>query len=127
MMNSTVYQTPQNNQNVTTPFHYEVYNGHLDLCKFLMENLEDKSPKNEHGMTPLHFAAERGFLDICKYILENSDEKSPLDDNGETPFHFAVENRHFDVCDYIIRNVYDPRYHDRDTTMDHLQLHPWIN
>ena len=50
---------------------------------------------------------------------------SPVDDFGDTPLHLAVENRHFDLCDYIIRNIFDinPRYHDRDTTMDHSQLH----
>ena len=99
MMDSTVYQTPQNNQNITTPFHLAVYFGYLDLCKLFMENLEDKFPKDENGAIPLHVAAQGGFLDICKYIMERLDEKSPVDDDGDTPLHLAVLNRHFDVCD----------------------------
>ena len=41
-----------------TPLHEAAGNGHLSLCKFIMENLEDKNPEDSDGFTPLHLAAQ---------------------------------------------------------------------
>ena len=47
--------------------------GHLNVCKYIIENTEDKNSRNS-GYTPLHLAAENGRLDVCKYIFINVSE-----------------------------------------------------
>ena len=61
--------------------------GHLDVCKYIMENIKDKSPRNNLGETPLHLAAINGFLDVCQYIIENIEDISPRNNSGQTPIH----------------------------------------
>ena len=41
----------------------------------IMENMEEKNPKNNSWVTPLHEAATEGHLEVCKLILENVPEK----------------------------------------------------
>ena len=48
-----------------TPFHFACQEGHLDICKFIIQNLDNKNPKDNGGTTPLYIAAEYGHL---KYV-----------------------------------------------------------
>ena len=54
-----------------TPLHKAAGNGHLDVCVYIMEKIEDKNPRGLFGRTPLHEAACFGHLDICKNIMVN--------------------------------------------------------
>jgi ankyrin repeat protein len=58
---------PQNNKG-NTPFHSAASNGHLGICKFIMESTEEKNPRNAKGDVPLHMAARNGHLNIYRYI-----------------------------------------------------------
>ena len=40
-----------------TPLHLAASNGHLDVCKHIMEKSANKNPRNNDGETPLHLAA----------------------------------------------------------------------
>ena len=75
-------------------------NGHNDVCKFIMENIEDKNPKNDVGDTTLHHAQE-GYLEIFKCILELVEDKNPSNDNNETPLDWAVKNDRSNIVAYI--------------------------
>ena len=46
-----------------------------ELCKILVENVEDKSPTDIDGWTPLHYAANKGHEGICKYLVKIMDDK----------------------------------------------------
>ena len=61
------------------PFHHAAFNGHLAVCDFIMENIDNKNPSNKKGQTPLHFAAANGHLNICNYIMEKVCNKKPMD------------------------------------------------
>ena len=37
-----------------TPFHSAAQNGHLTVCKLIIEKAKDKNPKDMIGETPLH-------------------------------------------------------------------------
>ena len=41
------------------PFHCAAEFGFLEICEMIMENMEDKNPKNNSWVTPLHEAAQR--------------------------------------------------------------------
>jgi ankyrin repeat protein len=79
--------------------------GHLNICKFIIENVQDKNPADIDGNTPLHFAAISGNLDICKMIMENVQNRNPGNDNGDTPLHHAANRGHLDVCKLIIESM----------------------
>ena len=57
----------------------------LEICRLIIENVEEKNPKDHYGVTPLHRAAKEGHLEICRLIIENVEEKNPKRDNGWTP------------------------------------------
>ena len=61
----------------------------MSLCQLIVENVDDKNPKDNIGWTPLHYAARHGYLSVCQLIVENVDNKNPKNDSGCTPFDFA--------------------------------------
>ena len=85
--------------------HFAAGFGHLDMCKYIMENTEDKNPRCNIGLTPLHCAAQEGRLNVCTYIMANTEDKNPRSNDGRTPLHFAALNGHLDVCKYIMENT----------------------
>ena len=104
-----------------TPLHYGAKHGHLDVCKYIMENIEEKNPRcSVSGLTPLHYAAYNGHLDVCMYIMENTNDKSPRCNLGETPLHSAAYHCYLNVYKYIIENIEDknPRTNAGYTPID---------
>ena len=47
-----------------TPLHYAAKEGHLDVCRLILERVEDKNPEAIGGWTPLHSAADNGHLEV---------------------------------------------------------------
>ena len=60
-----------------TPFHDAAWEGHFNICKYIMSLTEDINPKMSNGFTPLHLAAYKGHHDICELIVKNVKEKIP--------------------------------------------------
>ena len=54
-----------------TPFHFASDKGHFDICKLIIDNVNDKNPSQNDGETPLHNAANGGHFEICKLIIDN--------------------------------------------------------
>ena len=92
-------KNPQNPEDFygMTPLHYAATNGQKDLCRVILENVQEKNPGDSEGITPLHNAARNGHSEVCQLILENVQEKNPKDGNGLTPLYFANENGHWNV------------------------------
>ena len=90
-----------------TPLHGAAMNGHLDVCKLLIEYAINKNPPMTYqtNWTPLHYAAYHGHLEICKLILTNIEDKLPRDSNGVTPLHIAAERKHLDIFDLFLENI----------------------
>ena len=53
-----------------TPLHYAALHGHLKICKLIVSNIEDKSPRNICGQTPLDFARKthKDYAAICDLL-----------------------------------------------------------
>ena len=51
-----------------TPLHYAAESGHLEVCKFILENMEGQNGKNLDGKTPLDFATEMGHEEVCNLL-----------------------------------------------------------
>jgi hypothetical protein len=67
-----------------TPLHYAAKRGHTNVCKVIIESVENKNPSTSNGCTPLHLAAKQGHLEIIKLIVETGVDKTTLF-NGNTP------------------------------------------
>ena len=73
-----------------TPLHIAAEMGNLQVCHFIIENIEDKNPKTNNGVTPFHLAARDSHFQICEFIMENVKDKNPKSDSGFTPLHCAA-------------------------------------
>ena len=70
--------------------HLAALKGHSEVCRLIIENVEDKNPADNFGDTPLHLAAKKGSLDICKMILPKVKDKNPVSRvNRKTPLDLA--------------------------------------
>ena len=96
------------NNDKQTLLHSAARNGHLDICKFILSNLDDLSncnPKSKTGETPLHSAAEFGHLEVFELIANYCNNINPKKKDGSTPLHKAAMNGHLQVCKYILSRV----------------------
>ena len=53
-----------------TPLHSAAENGHVELCRLIMDEIEDIFPKTEDKITPLHLATRGGHTAVKDLILE---------------------------------------------------------
>ena len=80
-----------------TPLHWAAILGYLDICKYIMEKLDNEHPKNANGKSPIHFAAQYGHLEVYKLLVENIEDKNHGDNDGITPLHMAAKYGHLEV------------------------------
>jgi ankyrin repeat protein len=57
----------------------------LEICKYLVNKIDDKNPSDMNGWTPLHDAALEGSEKVCRLIMNKVENKRPLNTRGETP------------------------------------------
>ena len=67
------------------------------FCQIIVENIDDKNPKDTSGWTPLHWAARIGHLPVCQLIVENVKDKNPKNWKGMTPLDLAISRKHASV------------------------------
>ena len=97
--------------NISTPLHLAAKNGHLSVCKLIIENVSDKNPISQatqqwiNHWTPFHLAAHNGHFSVCKLLIDNISEKNPGDHTGWTPLHSAAQNGHLRVVKLIMSSL----------------------
>lgn len=89
-----------------TPLHVAAAHGELDICGFIIGQVEDKNTVTLYGKdTPLHFAAEYGHLSVYKLLFNHAVDKNPKNNICMTPLHKAAGNGHLAICEFILKNV----------------------
>ena len=89
------------NNNGETPLHSAAKCGHLDICKFILENLqENRNPADNVGFTPLHYAAILDNLETFKFIDTNV-ENLGNPQSGIAPYHCAIHLGKKEICQFI--------------------------
>ena len=90
--------------------------GRLEVCNAIMNQVQDKNPKNFYGWTPLHLAALSGHSSVCEAIMKNIFDKNPSDNDGYTPLHSAAANGQIETFNAIAQmaNVTDLNLADEE-------------
>lgn len=74
------------------PLHAAVlYNGNLEVVKFLLENKVSLKDKDENGQTPLHYAAALRKWDFLEYLLKNGGDINEVDAKNESVEQYITE------------------------------------
>ena len=55
----------EKNDKGNTALHMAAHNGHVDVCKILVDNDADVEEKGNNSRTALHVAAVMGHVDVC--------------------------------------------------------------
>mmetsp|Transcript_8311 Transcript_8311/g.6925 ORF Transcript_8311/g.6925 Transcript_8311/m.6925 type:complete len:126 (+) Transcript_8311:69-446(+) len=66
----------QGNRQGNTPLHWAALNGHLDVCKILVDAGADATTLNKAKRTPYDEALSRHFQDVCVYLAKFSAPES---------------------------------------------------
>ena len=86
-----------------TPLHLAAQAGHLKICKLILEEVEERSPREDlQGDTPLHYAIACGHWEVYKLIADSVQDKNPVDNYGITPFELAARRGNFAACKFIM-------------------------
>ena len=52
-----------------TPLHLAAEYGHLEVCKWIVENVKDKNPKDDNGFTPIDKATDKSVIALIKSAI----------------------------------------------------------
>ena len=79
--------------------HIAASNGHLDLCKTLINKHKfDVNMKDSEGFTALHFAAEHGSYELVKLFADKGTDIHLKTEDGMNCLHIASWNGHLNLC-----------------------------
>ena len=77
-------------------------NGHLDICRLLIDKGAEVTANDRSGDTPLHYAAILGHVEIVRLLCNHGADAEARDDSGERPVHWAANNGHISVVKELI-------------------------
>ena len=88
-----------------SPLHYACTQGHVQICKLLINRGADVDGHNPHGLTALHAALHAAVsfqnLEVCELLLDlgcDAEAKS----GGETPLHLASAIDNLAACELLL-------------------------
>ena len=98
-------KNPANNRGFT-PLYVAAENGHIEVCKLIIENMVgEKNLTGPNGFTPIHLAVQNRHKEIYKILIENVEEMNPKDDYGTTPLDIAAQNNDIDIFEAIFEDA----------------------
>ncbi|KAF4951952.1 hypothetical protein FGADI_7068 [Fusarium gaditjirri] len=106
-----------------TPLHLAAANGHVDICKFLIDERSiDKNVQDADQQTPLHLAAANGQASVVSFLIDSGADKEIRAGGkqghgtvaiggkalggklgGRTPLHSAAEAGHPAVVAVLLK------------------------
>ena len=73
-----------------TPLHLAAKNGHLEICRLILANVNDKNPVNHDGETPSQLAAYHGHLPVMELIKSALSKKGLIKKAQNVPAMMAT-------------------------------------
>ena len=78
------------------------WNGHLDICRLLIDKGAQQEAKDSIGWTPLHWAADQGHVEIVRLLCDRGADVEARGFSGERPLHTAAMYGHISVVKELI-------------------------
>ncbi|XP_041327119.1 ankyrin repeat domain-containing protein 39-like [Pyrgilauda ruficollis] len=85
------------------PQHYASRNGHLGVCRLLLERGAPCDARTPGGATPLHRACYCGHRAVTELLLAHGADPAAADGDGKTGLHKAAEQGHRELCALLLR------------------------
>jgi uncharacterized protein len=93
----------QKSDDGTTPLHWAVHFGHVELAQRLLKGGADANARNDYGSTPMQEAAERGDPALLKLLLKaGADVESP-NDEGQTALMTVARTGNVEAAKLLIK------------------------
>lgn len=81
-----------------TALHYAAYEGHVIVCRFLLEHEVEVDARAPNGSTPLMLAARQGHQEAVKLLLWERADPKLVNQDGATALSWAIKHKHVDVA-----------------------------
>jgi ankyrin repeat protein len=78
------------------------YNGHLDICRLLIDKGAQFEAKDNQGLTSLHYAAAEGHIKIVRLLCDRGAYIEAQNIVGCRPLHLAARNGHISTVEELI-------------------------
>jgi len=78
------------------------WNGHLGICRLLIDKGAQLEEKDWNGCTPLHYAAMQGRTEIVRRLCDQGADVEARDNDEWRPLHHAAYNGHISVVKELI-------------------------
>ena len=90
-----------------TCLHAAAYNGHLAICRLLLDKGAQVEAIDNIGWTPLHQAARQGHVEIVRLLCDRGADVEACCNGGYRPLHHAAFNDHLSVVKVLIEENAD--------------------
>ena len=76
--------------------------GHLDICRLLIDKGAQVNAKDINGWTPLHLASWEGRIEIVRLLCDHVADIEARDEDGMRPLHLAATYGHISIVKELI-------------------------
>ena len=106
--------------------HLAAQNGHLKICKALLQNYNfDIHATDDSSWTVLHGAAWSGDLELFQYLIENGSDIFSKTKDGRSCLHLAAERGNLKICRTLLQNYNFDIYARDDSGLSVLHHTAW--
>ena len=85
------------------PLHYCAWEGHAEVCRYLIERGAAVDALSPNGTSPLMMAARGGHIEVVKLLLARSANPSVRNDSNATALSWALKAGHTAIADLLKR------------------------